>query len=102
MEWHGVNEAAERIGVSANTVYALVAQRRLGHRRVGIHKGRGKIEVSDRHIAAFLESCEIPVVMEHRTPPNEAGKASQPARRAKPARSAQPELRSDGKPYRHF
>ncbi|WP_406699177.1 hypothetical protein V5E97_09900 [Singulisphaera sp. Ch08] len=92
MNWHSVKEAAPLIGLNVTAVYALVVSKRLGHRRLGIRKGAGKIQISDDHIAAFLESCEVAPAMEY-------------ARQGRPkdtrARGDQrPIIRPDGKPLR--
>jgi excisionase family DNA binding protein len=51
-----VPEVAARLRCSASNVYALVAQGRLKHFRVGA--GRGGIRVSEEHLAAYLTSRE--------------------------------------------
>ena len=100
MEWHDVQGAAPRIGLSVDAVYALVASRRLGHRRIGITKGRGKIQISDQHIADFLESCEMPVVMEHARPPKRGETRRPQQRRAR--KPFEPTTRPDGQPMEFF
>lgn len=51
-----VSEVAERFRCSISTVYALVAQGRLGHFRIGV--GSGGIRVSDEQIDVYLKSRE--------------------------------------------
>jgi excisionase family DNA binding protein len=87
MAWHSVKEAAPLVGLSVDAVYVLIESRRLGHRRVGTQKGRGKIQISDEHIAAFHRSCEVPVVMEA-TP--------------KTRQSPRPKPRADSEPLKYF
>jgi hypothetical protein len=55
-----VREAAAEIGLSADAIYDLCARGMLGHRRVGA--GRGRIQILPSHVAAYLASCEVPVV----------------------------------------
>jgi|GEM_PF-2800224 len=98
MAWYSIKEAAPIIGLSEHSVYALIASRRLGHRRVGIHKGRGRIRISGQHIEAFLESCEVPIRMEYVLP---KAKATTPS--VKRARGDnRPCLRPDGSPLKYF
>jgi excisionase family DNA binding protein len=52
-----VRQAAERLGVSAGTVYALCSARRLRHSRVGL--GRGKIAISEEAVAEYLKQAEV-------------------------------------------
>lgn len=51
-----VKEAAERLDVSAATVYALVAGGRLRCYRVGM--GRGSIRIAEEHLAEYLKGAE--------------------------------------------
>jgi excisionase family DNA binding protein len=51
-----VKQVAERLEVSASTVYGLVAARKIGHYRVGL--GRGAIRIGETHIVAFLSGAE--------------------------------------------
>jgi excisionase family DNA binding protein len=51
-----VKQAAQRLEVSAATVYALVACGKLRCVRVGV--GRGTIRILDEHIAEFLAGAE--------------------------------------------
>lgn len=100
MNWHSVREAAPIIGLNVDNIYALIATKRLGHRRVGVRKGSGKIQISDDHIAAFLKSCEVEVGMEHAKPPKVTSRAT-----AKPTRARgdhRPIVRPDGKPLELF
>lgn len=62
MAWHTIKDAAPLIGLSVSNVYRLIETRRLTHRRVGLRKGSGRIEISDEAIAAFLKSCEVSAI----------------------------------------
>ncbi len=42
LNWYSVQEAAPLIGLSTDNVYALVARKRIGHRRLGVTKGMWK------------------------------------------------------------
>lgn len=53
-----VNQAAKEIGLSPDAVYSLCAKGLLGHRRVGVRRGR--IQILPSHIAAYLASTEVP------------------------------------------
>lgn len=92
MKWHTVKEAAPLLGVTEDMTYLLVASGRLAHRRVGLKPGRGRIQISDAGIAAFLEGCEIPA---HDKPVAPLG--GKPHRPRKFAASARP----DGKPMKY-
>ena len=50
-----VRDAAKRLEVSTSMVYALCAQGRLPHVRVGL--GRGTIRISEDDVRSFLETC---------------------------------------------
>lgn len=50
-------QAAERLGVSAATVYQLYAAKFLPHRRVGL--GRGVIRISEEDLARYLTSIRV-------------------------------------------
>jgi excisionase family DNA binding protein len=52
-----VKAAAERLGVSAATVYQLCAAKLLPHSRVGI--GRGVIRITEADIAAYLAGHRV-------------------------------------------
>ena len=88
MIWYSVREAAGLLSLSVDTTYALVASARIAHRRIGPR--RGKVQISDAAIEAYLQSCEVPVA-------READPPAPVARRRMPARSG---MRFDGKPYR--
>lgn len=92
MAWYSVKEAAPLIGVNKDTVYDLIASRRLGHRRVGRQRGRGKIQICDQNIEDFLKSCEIPAAMGYSPKP----------KRAYPKTFAPGTRRPDGKPMEFF
>ena len=51
-----VKQAAERLGVSAQTIYALCSARLLRHSRIGL--GRGRIVISEEAIAEYLRATE--------------------------------------------
>lgn len=53
-----VREAAERLGVSADTVYGLCSAGKIAHARVGL--GRGKIKISEEALAAYLTAASPP------------------------------------------
>jgi excisionase family DNA binding protein len=52
-----VREAARFLDVSPSLVYALVADGRLRHYRIG--KGRGAIRIPEEAIAEFLRCVEV-------------------------------------------
>lgn len=52
-----VKEVAEQLKVSPGCVYQLVAERKLGHVRVGC--GRGAIRVPESDLQAFLTSSKV-------------------------------------------
>lgn len=95
MNWHTPREAAPLIGVSAEMVYLLCSSGRLAHRRVGIKPGRGKIQISDADIAAYLESCRVPVA-----PQGQAGTAPATGAKKRPKTCAI-SGRPDGKPIKY-
>lgn len=64
-----VIQAANRLGISASTLYQLVAARKIAHLRIG--NGRGGIRFTDELLAGYLESCRVeparaPVVVARR------------------------------------
>ena len=69
-----VPEVAERLRVSASTIYNLVESGKLACYRIGT--GRGAIRFTDEQIAAFLVSCRItpvsslPEGLKHIRPPS--------------------------------
>ncbi len=52
-----VKEAAPRLGLSAASVYALCAARKLRHRRVGV--GKGKIVIPPDAIDEYLAQATV-------------------------------------------
>ncbi len=48
-----VAEVADRLGLSASTVYQLVAERKMSHRRIG-----GAIRFEESDLAEFLEATK--------------------------------------------
>jgi excisionase family DNA binding protein len=81
-----VAEAAEQIGLSADTIYDLCRLGVLGHRRVGPRRGR--IQITAEHVAAYLqkaeEGCGVP-------PQKSAGRARKRA-----------SSRGDDGPFKHI
>lgn len=65
-EWLTVPEAAERLGISANTVYLEIASGRLPCLRVG-PKG-GKIRLTEEDLAVYLEACRRAPLAGHGRP----------------------------------
>lgn len=53
--------AAERLGVSVSLVYQLCHERRLPHLRLGKAGRRGKIQIEERDLDAFLAAARIEV-----------------------------------------
>lgn len=56
MSWLSVKEAAESLGLSANSVYDLIAAGMLPCRRLGV-KG-GKIVIDKADVESYWESCK--------------------------------------------
>jgi excisionase family DNA binding protein len=81
-----VAEAAEQIGLSVDTVYDLCRLGLLGHRRVGPRRGR--IQVGEEHIAAYLQKAE------------RGGDDAPPEKTRTPVRKKARSGRPDGKPNR--
>ena len=52
-----VAQAASYLGISASTVYALVASKRIAHLRVG--NGRGGIRFTDEQLQGYLSACVV-------------------------------------------
>lgn len=52
-----VQQASERLECSVSTVYNLITRRLLGHRRVGV--GRGKVVIAEADIEEFLHRNQI-------------------------------------------
>lgn len=52
-----VREAAKELGCSYHVVYRLCENRQLGHRRIGV--GRGKIDITPAHVQAYLDAREV-------------------------------------------
>jgi excisionase family DNA binding protein len=86
--WLTVPEAAERLGLGVTAVYDLLRQRRLGCRRVG--PNRGRYQITEEHVRAYLESCEV-------APREEPAREAAPP--AAPRAKVKPGLRFDGQPY---
>lgn len=51
-----VTEVAKRLNCSESLVYALCAEGKLLHHRIGV--GRGTIRVTEEQLAKLLEECE--------------------------------------------
>jgi excisionase family DNA binding protein len=62
-----VAEAAKELGVSAGTVYALCAARKLRHERHGL--GRGRIKIPEDALAEYRRSVTVGVEREAASPP---------------------------------
>jgi excisionase family DNA binding protein len=55
-----VKQAAQKAGVSSNTVYAWCEDRLLTHFRLAARRGRrGKILIDEQDLDAYLESCRV-------------------------------------------
>lgn len=52
-----VQEAADRLGVSAALIYALCAKRRIRHERHGV--GRGVIRIPEEALDEYREACQV-------------------------------------------
>lgn len=50
-----IKQVAERLQISANTVYRLVQKGRISSFRIG--ENEGAIRVSEEDLASFIESC---------------------------------------------
>lgn len=57
--FYTVKKAADRLCVSASTIYALIAARHLEHVRVGL--GRGVIRIPEEAIVAFEKRHAVAV-----------------------------------------
>jgi excisionase family DNA binding protein len=55
-----IRQVAERLNISASTVYSLVSSRKLPCHRIGV--GRGAVRVSEEDLSVYLESCRQPVI----------------------------------------
>lgn len=55
-----VKQAAARSGLSPSLIYALCAERRLPHLRLGKKGRRGRILIEECDLAAFMDSCRVP------------------------------------------
>jgi excisionase family DNA binding protein len=60
-----VRQAAEQLGVSAGTIYALCQRRRLGHERIGL--GRGTIRIPEDALEEYRR--RVTVAAEQSAPP---------------------------------
>jgi excisionase family DNA binding protein len=52
-----VAQAAGRLGISQSLLYAMVQEKKIPHRRVGV--GKGRILFTDEDIGCYLESCRV-------------------------------------------
>lgn len=52
-----VAEAADRLGISASTVYDMARQRRISHCRIGA--GKGRLLFTEQDIQEFIESRRV-------------------------------------------
>lgn len=53
-----VQQAAEKIGISASLVYDLCREGIIRHTRHGMPGHRGTIRISDEAVAEYLAACE--------------------------------------------
>jgi excisionase family DNA binding protein len=67
MRRFSVAEAAKELGVSAGTVYALCAARKLRHERIGL--GRGRIRIPEDAIQEYRRSVTVGVELAASVPP---------------------------------
>lgn len=67
MKMFSVIEAAEQLGVSVGTIYALCARKRLRHERVGL--GRGVIRIPDDAIAEYRRLHTVAIEAGAEEPP---------------------------------
>jgi len=74
MKTFSVAEAAKELGVSAGTVYALCASRRLRHERHGL--GRGRIKIPEDALAEYRRSVTVDVERGAAAPPPAPEKAT--------------------------
>lgn len=85
-----VKEAAQRLGISVSTLYALARRGSIGHYRISSRPGtRGKVLFEERHLEDFLASVEqvpraepTPEAMPARPRRTSAARSIQEARRA--------------------
>jgi excisionase family DNA binding protein len=54
-----VKQAAQRAGVSPALLYRWCEERRLPHYRLGGQGRRGRIQIEEADLDAFLESCKV-------------------------------------------
>ena len=52
-----VHEAAEKLGISASTLYDMARQKKISHRRIGT--GRGRVLFTDEDLEEFLRSSSV-------------------------------------------
>ena len=52
-----VREVSQRLKLSPAYVYQLVAERKIGHIRIGC--GRGAIRIMEEDLQAFLAECKV-------------------------------------------
>ena len=57
MRTYRVQEVAQLLGIAPSTIYDMVRQRKIAHRRVGT--GRGRIVFTEEDIQDFLNSCKV-------------------------------------------
>jgi excisionase family DNA binding protein len=57
MPTYQVQEAAELLGVAPSTVYDLVRERKIPHRRIGTRRGR--IVFTEQDVEEFLRLCKV-------------------------------------------
>jgi excisionase family DNA binding protein len=54
-----VKQFAERAEISLSLAYALIAEGRVPHRRIGQAGRRGAIRISEEDLKKFLEGCKV-------------------------------------------
>jgi excisionase family DNA binding protein len=57
--WLSVKQAAESLGLNETSVYRLCQAKKIPHRRIGA--GGGRIVFTPEDLAAYLESCRVPI-----------------------------------------
>jgi excisionase family DNA binding protein len=74
MKTFSVAEAAKELGVSAGTVYALCAGKKIRHERIGL--GRGTIRIPEDALEEYRRSVTVAAGREAASPPPATEKAT--------------------------